>query len=54
MHLSGETLDAKLDIGHLSKYDNMDIFDPNLIEKFNTPNIMFDEKNKSSISSILT
>ena len=44
MHLSGETLDAKLDIGHLSKYDNMDIFDPNLIEKFNTPNIMFDEK----------
>lgn len=42
--LSGDTLDVKLDIGHLSKYELAGEIDEELVKQFSSPNIMYDEK----------
>lgn len=42
--LPEDTMDVKLDIGHLSKYENVDIFDPERVREFMSPNIMYDEQ----------
>lgn len=42
--LSEDTLDVKLDIGHLSKYELAGDIDEDLVMKFASPNIMYDER----------
>lgn len=42
--LSEDALDAKLDIGYLSKHENVDMFDPEKVRTFDSPNIMYDEE----------
>ena len=44
--LPEDTLDAKLDIGHLSNQENPNLFDPEKIASFDSPNVMFDERAK--------
>lgn len=44
--LPENTLDVKLDIGHLSKEENLDEFDPKKVRFFTSPNIMYDKKRK--------
>ncbi len=44
--LREDTLDVKLDVGHLSKEENLEEFDRNKVRFFTSPNIMYDEQRK--------
>ncbi len=46
LELPEDTLDMKLDVGQLSKEENLEEFDTNKVRFFTSPNIMFDEDKK--------
>lgn len=41
--LPEDTMDVKLDIGHLSKHKTSDEIDPEMLKSFDSPNVMYDE-----------
>jgi len=43
LDLAEDTLDVKLDVGHLSKEENLEEFDAKKVRFFTSPNIMYDE-----------